>query len=378
MAELADCVEQWEDLAAHALEPNVFYEPWLLLPALRQYGAQKQLLFLLVFAEDPTRPLAPPQLIGLLPLERRRYCALPVAMLGFWQYPHCFLCTPLVRAGRAAACLGALFDWLASEPQGTSLFELPLQNENGPWHRALIERLHQHGTPTFSARRYVRAFFEPASDLESYLTEALPGKTRRELRRQWHRLSELGELVATTLGPEHDAEIWLTDFLRLEASGWKGLQGTALAIRDADRIFFRALVSEAYRRGRLMMTALRLNDRPVAMKCSLLAGDGSFSFKIAYDEAYSRFSPGVLLELDNIGRLHAQRKVRWMDSCAEADHPMIDRLWTGRRTVESLIVSSGRRPGDLIVSLLPLLKWLKRKLLGRNPANCFSVQRGRP
>ena len=49
-----------------------------------------------------------------------------------------------------------------------------------------------------------------------------------------------------------------------------------------------------------------------------------------------------------------------MDSCAVADHPMINRLWTERRAVQSLTLATGRAPGDLLVSLMPLGRWLKR------------------
>jgi hypothetical protein len=54
--------------------------------------------------------------------------------------------------------------------------------------------------------------------------------------------------------------------------------------------------------------------------------------------------------------------VRWMDSCAMADHPMIDRLWSERRVVQTLYVATGRRPGDAIVSAMPLGRWLRRSL----------------
>ena len=33
------------------------------------------------------------------------------------------------------------------------------------------------------------------------------------------------------------------------------------------------------------------------MKCNVLSGDAVFCFKIAHDETFARFSPGVQLEL---------------------------------------------------------------------------------
>src|SRR5260221_11075539 len=38
---LGAIVPAWEELAAHACEPNPFYEPWFLLPALRSAEEEK-------------------------------------------------------------------------------------------------------------------------------------------------------------------------------------------------------------------------------------------------------------------------------------------------------------------------------------------------
>ena len=43
---------------------------------------------------------------------------------------------------------------------------------------------------------------------------------------------------------------------------------------------------------------------------------------------------------------------------------MIDRLWLDRRVIFDMVLSTGRRPGDLVVSMLPGLRWFKRKLRG--------------
>ena len=49
-----------------------------------------------------------------------------------------------------------------------------------------------------------------------------------------------------------------------------------------------------------------------------------------------------------------------MDSCAVPNHFMINRLWKDQRTIQHLIVSTGRRRGNLLVGLLPLLRAAKR------------------
>ena len=110
------------------------------------------------------------------------------------------------------------------------------------------------------------------------------------------------------------------------------------------------------------MQALRLDGRPIAYKLDFLAGRGSFTFKIAFDENYARYSPGMLLEIENVRRLHAQSQIEWVDSCTDPFNFMFNRLWPARRTIQNLIVSTGNAPGDFVVSVIPLLSWINRKL----------------
>src|SRR4051812_4277493 len=55
-------------LAAAALEPNVFFEPWMLLPAWRAFGQGVDLRVVLVYGPDPIRPQGPAILYGMFPL----------------------------------------------------------------------------------------------------------------------------------------------------------------------------------------------------------------------------------------------------------------------------------------------------------------------
>ena len=64
---LSAFVPAWEELAAAALEPNVFYEHWMLLPALEAFG--KDIVVVLVLLHEPHNPDAPAKLGALFPRE---------------------------------------------------------------------------------------------------------------------------------------------------------------------------------------------------------------------------------------------------------------------------------------------------------------------
>jgi hypothetical protein len=355
-AELAEHTEALEELATAALEPNVFYEPWMFLPAIEAYATDSPLQFVLVYSGSS-------KLCGFFPLERgHRWRGLPVRAARIWRHLHCVLGTPLIRADQARECWAFLLDWLANDPDGAALLELPFVTGDGPFQQLLINDAHERGTLSFCVESFTRALFRPRGNGDEYVAAALSSKHRNELKRHERRLSEFGPLRYETLVPEGDAEGWINAFLDLEARGWKGREGTALDRQDADRRFFQTFCRAAVRRGRLQMLGLFLGDRPVAFKCNLLAGEGAIAFKIAFDEEFARHSPGVLLELFTTYYLHKQPAPSWMDSCAIPDHPMINRLWLDRRTIQTILVSTGRRPGDFVVSLLPTLRWIKRSL----------------
>jgi CelD/BcsL family acetyltransferase involved in cellulose biosynthesis len=194
-----------------------------------------------------------------------------------------------------------------------------------------------------------------------YLEAALPRKKRKELGRQRRRLEEQGQVTVTELGGDGEAAKWMDRFLALEAKGWKGHGGHAFNRTAEGRQFFLEFMDHFLARDRAMLLALRVDGRDIAMKLNLLAPDraGSFAFKIAHDDSYARFSPGVLLELHNIERLHDPRRgIAWMDSCADPGHPMIERVWSERRRI-AYIMCSARGPVGR--ALLALFRWRNRR-----------------
>jgi Acetyltransferase (GNAT) domain len=364
-----------DDLAADSLETNVFYESLLAEAAVRSFGAGRRLELVLVYRSDPGAPLRPPRLDGFFPFERiSRYRGLPISALVSFKHVHCFLCTLLVRRDGAAETFAATVDWLAGE-SGAAIVELRSIGAEGRVHQLLVEQLHARRRPFWVGDWSTRALFEPGEDAESYLRGAISGLALKEVRRKEKRLRDRGRLVWRELEPGEDAAPWLRAFLELEASGWKGRGRSALACREAEREFFVSAATAAHDVGQLMLLGLFLDDRPLALKCNFLAGAGGFAFKIAFDEAYRAFSPGFLLEVEHVRRLHRRPEIRWVDSCADAQHAMINRLWPGRRTMATVLFATGRAPGELLVSLMPLLQWGRRKLTsGRRKL----MQRSRP
>ena len=76
------------------------------------------------------------------------------------------------------------------------------------------------------------------------------------------------------------------------------------------------------------------------MLASFVTPPGVFSFKTAFDEQLSRFSPGLLLQIENLAPL-ARDDIAWADSCAAEGHSMIERLWREKRPIVSRNLAIG-------------------------------------
>src|SRR5262245_27519904 len=85
-SELRQYVDQWQELAEDALEPNIFYEPWFVIPALKALDTDKTLECVLVFGPSQTDSSAK-ILCGFFPLERHsRYKGIPCSVLKLWRH----------------------------------------------------------------------------------------------------------------------------------------------------------------------------------------------------------------------------------------------------------------------------------------------------
>jgi hypothetical protein len=335
----------------------------MLFPALESFGCRKPVVFLLFFIENALNT----ELCGFIPLERRvSFHGLPFPSLTLWRYPHSFLATPLMRKGFTDEVMGAFFDWVQNQRRGALLLELPRISCFGDLHASLELALEQGRKLEMADTRYERALFRPRENADTYLQEALSKKRRREFKRLERQLSGLGNLEFGKMSVDENPESWIEEFLRLEAAGWKGREGTAFAVQTENREFFVKMAGEAALRGRLEMLALRLDGKAIAMKCNLLTESGSFAFKIAYNESFHRYSPGVLLELMQIRWLHADSTREWMDSCADPDHFMLNRLWLDRKPLRTLVVSTGHPLGNPAVRVVRFLKSIARSRKGRD------------
>lgn len=321
-----------EQVACAASDNNIFHEPWMLLAAMQAFDAEVVSVLMVRDATGVAR--------GYLPVSRTT-TGLGAVHLASWRHPYCYLCTPLIADGHVEAVVGALLDWLDDGASSASCLDLHDIAADSAFASALSSVLAQRRRLVHDRTDFERALLVPSSDND----EAPSPKRRRKWRRLERRLAVRGHLAYTRLQPGEDAAPWIERFLALEASGWKGRAGSALAATTRARGFFIAIAEDAHRQGRLDLRALELDGVAIAMQCNFLAGTGAYAFKVAYDERHADASPGLQLEVHAMRHLAVQDpQLRWMDSCARPDHAMMNRLWLQRRTISRFVIASRGSP----------------------------------
>ena len=291
---------------------------------------------------------------GFFPLVRKLQRGAPYAVLTLWEHLHCFLCTPLLLEETGTRPLHALVRWAAEDRRGAPVLHLHPITADGAFQRHLGDYLMGCKGLSRIGNIHTRAFFRRDEDAETYFARTISGTSRKALRRHRRQLESLGDLEFRTLAPEEPEQAWIEWFLELEASGWKGRNNTALASNPTERDFFTEITRAARQRGKVEMRGLFLDGRPIAMHCDFRAGRGAFGFKMAFDESFARYSPGVLLEMETISSYHETHRTMWWGSCSAPDAALPNRLYKERRCLQGVLISCGSRWGDLIVALEPL------------------------
>jgi Acetyltransferase (GNAT) domain len=334
-----DFVTAWRDLAQRAAEPNPFAEPEIVVPALRHLSDGPRAGVLAVVHGDRVDAVLPVSWPVLVPVRGHR---VPVPLVQATVQPFRPLGTPLVDADDPVSAMSVLLQPSAALPAAAVV--LRYFAEGGPVAAALDEALRRRGQQALRTKTYERALL---------LREGGPPPNKNRKNR-YNRLRRHREDLQRDLGPTSvvdraaDPEA-LEQFLRLEASGWKGQEGTALACNDAHAAWFREVCAELRDQGRLEVLSLEAGGRPVAMWCDFAAGDGSFHLKSAYDESLGAYRPGAQLAMHCVDARPGGPA--WRDSSTVPDNTLFNQLWPSRRTLSTLVVPLHGRIGSTALAL---------------------------
>lgn len=354
-SELESMLDTWNHLCQHAVYRNPSVEPNFLIPALRHLASDR--VKLLIVEHLHASPLQ--RMVGLVPVEQKRIYQVPLKSAEIWKHDQCFDSTPLLCQNHAADVWQLICQKLAES--GFNLFSLDTVSAEAPFENVLQHAEQRLLLKRFQRESFQRAAFRPEKSPEDYVQKHVSKSIRKNSRRLFRRLEDLGMVTWETSNAQSDYDSLARNFLQIESSGWKGQAATALASNPETTEFFRELIQRSARLGKARFLSLKLDGRPIAMLADIQSGDSVYSYKTAYDDEFSKYSPGQQIEVKNLEFLHRDN-IAFGDSCTASDNSTINRIWGQKSKFQNVIFSLKPGLASLALRSLPLLQATAHRL----------------
>lgn len=303
------------------------------------------------------------ELVAVWPLEHvtRGWGALGVRELRTLSHAHMTL-SDIVADPGDAALWPALWVWLERTP-------------GVPWDRMVLPQLADDSVLARwlgqgqSALRQSReidgsAWLDCDRPYE-VLLKAASANHRSSLSRGAKRAAELGVLRYETFTDPAGMAGAMTHFLAIEASGWKGEQGGAVACKAELVDFYTRLTAGLGARGQCEIDLLWLGEKPIATIFWFRTGGQLHLQKIAYLEELANLGPGKLIMAEALKRAcgdAALQRVSFITRCPWADgwRTSVTPVWRHQMYPDTvrgrLIAALDRHASDAKARLKPLVQ----------------------
>ncbi|MGX5840177.1 GNAT family N-acetyltransferase [Mesorhizobium sp. ArgA1] len=334
-----DLVEELDFLCTRTVEPNVFFNPRFLAPAMPRLEDREVRLAVIRDGDEYRNRL---RLLVPFSVERPAV-PLGVPVMRTWSSPFGPIGTPLVDHDDPIGVVEDFFGML-SRPhlKLPKVFVLPDIRLDGPLASVLATVAETRGLTMVTTGKADRPVLESEADGEAYLKASLRAHHYREFRRLKRRLGDLGKLEHVVARGPDEIRYAIESFLTLEAAGWKGRERTAMAIDRYRAAFAREAVHRLAEHDMCRIHSLTLDGRTIACLVVFVEAGVAYTWKTAYDETLATYSPGTLLMIE-VTRQHLDDpNIMMTDSCAVPDHPVMSRLWSERKPMGSLVIGLTR------------------------------------
>ena len=327
--------DELDHLSNRTVEPNVFFNARFLAPAMPRLE-DREVRFMVMRDENEIRS----RLRFVMPYTiERPGLPLSTPVIRAWSTPFGPQGTPLIDHDDPVGVLEDLFDILARRHlKLPDVLVLPEMRANGPAAKLIRSVAVGRQLPLVAIEQKERPFLESDLDGDAYIKQAIGAHHRRDYNRLWRRLAEKGELAYRVARTPDDVRHAFEHFQTLEASGWKGKRGTAMAVDRFRAAFAREAVNNLAERDCVRVHTLELDGRVIAILIVFTVSGEAWTWKTAYDESLNAWSPGVLLMIEVVKNHLNDPNINRTDSCAVPDHPVMMRLFDKRETIETLVI----------------------------------------
>ena len=335
-------------LAAKSLESNIFFEPEFLQAGIQRIEDKGVMLICLWEGNPGSRVLR-----FLMPaITTKAGFPFQRVLRGFTHH-FAPLGTPLMHRDNAPEIAENLLRLLGDpELSIPVVIAFDQQRLDGPSIQNLIQAAEslglRHNTVLSYQRANLQAIDTNSMDPLTFIRQSLGKKRLKEYARLLRRLGETGEVAFEIARTENSILDAIEGFLTLEAGGWKGRSGTALYSLKQIAAFSRQAVSALAKANQCEIHSMKVGGKIIAsLICFKIKGE-YFTWKIAFDESYNSYSPGVQIMLKASEHWLGKKSFVSADSLASANHSMIDHLWRERLKLGTLVIETGKsKPGRI-------------------------------
>jgi hypothetical protein len=201
---------------------------------------------------------------------------------------HMIAVGPLVCPGEESEVLRALLSSAWSSHPRMIWIEFSDVAANSPLLDCVDEHLH------LTIRRRTGRYLRVDGNQDRYQS-SLSRNFRSNQRKAANKLLKLKEVKTVFVTGPDASSTQLSQFLPVEASGWKGRGGTAIQTSEDLTAFYTALTARLVEAGWLEWHFLQAEGRTIAANLAVRFNRSIIVWKLGYDERYRRYSPGGML-----------------------------------------------------------------------------------
>lgn len=355
-----DDILRWRELAERAIEPNAYLDPRFLAPAARRPDAQD---IRVVFAEYGH------ELRGVLQFSlgklEDRWPVQVATTGGSFMSVHADRHHPLIAPEQPAETFQHLLRGIRSTG-GAGLVLLRYLPADGPLAEAAAEAVDADRLAVLERVRHESAYAHSRAEApggEILDTSHMSTRSRKEYRRLVRVIERDAAGDLRVIDRAADPEL-VEDFLDFQAAGWKGdpaQGGGAFRLDPVHERWYREVVTGFSDDGDLVAPTLIAGGQTVFTALSLLSGGAAFGFIDAYNERFSRSSPGAIGRLAEWAYLSRKPEVSYFDPAFEPWQAASTKLYPDRREHADLLLGTtfGSRA---VVRALPLARRMRDRL----------------
>lgn len=236
-------------------------------------------------------------------LDHERIDGIPVRLARGWTNAHSTRGGMLLGVGGIDATPSIVHRLMEQSWDVLTLRDVPAE---GGCLDAVTESLRKEGCSV----AYESPMESPYIPLPADWTELekrLDARFRQNLRRRRRRLEEHGPVTLEVITGPEGLDAALEDAFEIEASGWKGAEGSAIRARPEQVSFYAGWARRLAQDGRLRLCFLKLGDKRIAFHFAYVQRGRYYLPKCAFDESYQECSPGQLLMVEVLKRCIDER-----------------------------------------------------------------------